>query len=141
MAWWVLASLFAADGRGKGEFVMITENSDVQETPAQTLGEFWEGYTGARPENVRIVAGDQAVAVWLRGALSPAERQLAGSKARREVLEEVGERILEQAKPKLLHLVEVSVHQDAILIDAHQRRSQWQSGWIFLDQMREKRYD
>ena len=98
---------------------MITENSDVQETPAQTLGEFWEGYTGARPENVRIVAGDQAVAVWLRGALSPAERQLAGSKARREVLEEVGERILEQAKPKLLHLVEVSVHQDAILIDAH----------------------
>ena len=98
---------------------MTTENSDVQVTLAQTLGEFWEGYTGVRPENVRVVAESQAVAVWLKGALSPAERLLAGSKTGREVLEEVGQRILEQAKPQLLYLVEASVHRDAILIDVH----------------------
>jgi uncharacterized protein YbcI len=98
---------------------MIIESSDVQTTLAQTLGEFWEGYTGVRPQNVQIVAGDQTVAVWLRGVLSPAERQLAGTKTGREVLEKVGERILEQAKPQLLHLVEASVRQDANLIDVH----------------------
>jgi hypothetical protein len=35
------------------------------------------------------------------------------------MLERVGERILEQAKPQLLRLVETSVHQDANLIDVH----------------------
>ena len=98
---------------------MITDNGDVQKTLARTLGEFWEGYTGIHPVDVRIVAGDQAVAVWLRGALSPAEQQLAGTRTGREVLEEVGERILEQAKPQLLNLVEATIHQDAILIDVH----------------------
>ena len=98
---------------------MIPEVSDMQTTLARALEEFWEGYTGIRPENVQIVAGDQAIAIWLEGVLSPAEQQAAGTQAGREMLGKVGERILEYAKPQLLHLVEESVHQEATLIDVH----------------------
>jgi uncharacterized protein YbcI len=98
---------------------MITNSLEVQKTLAQGLEEFWESYTGVRPENIQIVAGDQAVAVWLKGVLSPAEQQAAGTQAGREMLEKIGERILEHAKPQLLHLVEESVHQETILIDVH----------------------
>lgn len=98
---------------------MITDSSEMQTTLAHALKEFWEGYTGVRPENAQIVAGDQAVAVWLKGILSPAEQQAAGTQAGREILGNVGERILEHAKPQLLHLVEESVHQETILIDVH----------------------
>ena len=78
----------------------------MQTTLARALEEFWEGYTGIRPENVQIVAGDQAIAIWLEGVLSPAEQQAAGTQAGREMLGKVGERILEYAKPQLLHLVD-----------------------------------
>ena len=98
---------------------MITDSPEVQTTLAQALEEFWEGYTGVRPENVQIVAGDQVVAVWLKGVLSPAEQQAAGTQSGREMLGKVGERILEHAKPQLLHLVEENVHQETILIDVH----------------------
>jgi uncharacterized protein YbcI len=98
---------------------MAANSPEVQTSLAQALAEFWEGYAGVRPENVQIVAGDQAVAVWLKGVLSPAEQQAAGTQAGREILRKVGERILEHAKPQLLHLVEESVHQETILIDVH----------------------
>lgn len=98
---------------------MITDSPEAQTTLAQALEEFWEGYTGVRPESVQIVAGDQAVAVWLKGVLSPAEQQAAGTQAGREMLGKVGERILEHAKPQLLHLVEENAHQETILIDVH----------------------
>jgi uncharacterized protein YbcI len=103
----------------EGETAMMTDSPDVQTTLAQALQEFWEAYTGVRPEYARIVVGDQAVAVWLRGVLSPAERQMAGTRTGREMLERVGERILEEAKPQLLRLVEGSTLKDAILIDVH----------------------
>jgi hypothetical protein len=44
---------------------------------------------------------------------------LAATQKGQEALEKTGERILEQVKPQLLHLVEASVHQDATLIDVH----------------------
>jgi hypothetical protein len=39
-----------------------------------------------------VVVGEQAVAVWLVEVLSPAERQMAGAQAGREVLQKLGER-------------------------------------------------
>jgi hypothetical protein len=96
----------------EGETAMTTDCPDVQTTLAQALQEF-------APEGARIVVGDQAVAVWLGGVLSPAERQMAGSRTGREMLERVGELILEQARPQLLHLVEGSTFKDAILTDVH----------------------
>lgn len=69
---------------------MITDSREVQTTLAQALKEFWEGYTGFRPENVQVVAGDQAVAVWLKGVLSPAEQQAADTQAGREMLGKAG---------------------------------------------------
>lgn len=98
---------------------MKIDSPDVRATLAQAMEEFWETCTGVRPEYARIVVGDEAVAVWLSGVLSPAERQKAGTRTGREMLEAVGERILEQAKPQLLHLVEGSVAREAALIDVH----------------------
>lgn len=44
---------------------------------------------------------------------------MASTEAGREILKKVGDRILEQAKPQLLHLVKESVQKRAILIDVH----------------------
>lgn len=98
---------------------MKTERSDVRATLAQALEDFWEGYAGVRPEYARVVVGDEAFAVWPSGVLSPGERQVAGTQTGREMLEEVGERILEQARPQLLGLVEGSLAREATLIDVH----------------------
>ncbi|MGD9147757.1 MAG: Na-translocating system protein MpsC family protein [Anaerolineae bacterium] len=109
----------SAHGRRKGGTARKIESPEVRATLAQALEEFWEGYTGVRPEYARVVVGDEVVAVWLSGVLSPGEPQVAGTRTGREMLEEVGERILEQAKPQLLHLVEGSFAREATLIDVH----------------------
>jgi uncharacterized protein YbcI len=98
---------------------MKTERSDVRATLAQALEDFREGFAGVRPEYARIVVADQAIAAWLCEVLSPAERQMAGTRTGREMLEKVGEWILEQARLRLLHLVEGNTLKDAILIDVH----------------------
>ena len=98
---------------------MTTDSQDVQANLAQALEEFWEDYTGVRPEYARIVASEQVVAVWLGGVLSPAERRMAGTEAGREVLQKLGERILEQANPQLRQLVADTVEQEEIQVQVH----------------------
>jgi len=98
---------------------MTTDSQDVQADLAQALQEFWENYTGVRPACVRVVVGEQAVAVWLVEVLSPAERQMAGAQAGREVLQKLGERILEQANPQLRQLVADTVEQEEIQVQVH----------------------
>lgn len=98
---------------------MTTDSQDAQADLAQALEEFWGDYTGVRPAYVRVVVGEQAVAVWLGEVLSPAERQMAGAQAGRELLQKLGERILEQAKPQLRQLVADSVEQEDIQVEVH----------------------
>ncbi len=83
---------------------------------ARAMQEFWEDYTGIRPARVRVVAGEQAIAVCLEGVLSPAERQMASTQAGCEMLEELEERILDQAKPYLRQLVEGAIEQEGIQV-------------------------
>ena len=79
----------------------------------------WEDYTGVRPEIARIVVVDEADAVWLCGVLSAAERQETDTRTGHEMLEDVAEPILRQARHPLLHLVEGSTLKEAGLVDAH----------------------
>lgn len=98
---------------------MITDSPDLQTTLSQALEEFWADYTGVRPAYVRVVIGELAVAVWLGEVLSPAERQMASAQAGREVLQKLGERILEQAKPQLRQMVADTVEQEGIQVEVH----------------------
>jgi uncharacterized protein YbcI len=74
---------------------MTTDIQGLQTDVAYALQDFWEGYTGVRPAYVRVVADQQAIAVWLGEVLAPAERQMASTDAGRVTLQELGERILE----------------------------------------------
>ena len=96
--------------------------ADTQELPAdlsQALGEFWEGFTGVRPTHVQVVVGERAIAVLLDEVLSPAEQQMAISETGRKVLQELGERVMEQARPQLQHLVEQALEERTILVEVH----------------------
>ena len=86
---------------------------------AQALQEFWEDYTGVRPARVRVVADEQTVAVCLEQVLTPAERELASTQDGREILRELEERVLEQAKPYLQQLIEGAMQQEGILGEVH----------------------
>jgi uncharacterized protein YbcI len=80
------------------------------------MQEFWEDYTGIRPARVRVIAGEQAIAVCLEGVLSPAERQMASTRAGCEMLEELEERILDEAKPYLRQLVEEATEREGVQV-------------------------
>jgi uncharacterized protein YbcI len=97
----------------------IADTQDLHAHLSQALGEYWEGLTGVRPANVRVVAGERAVAVWLGEVLSPAERQMASSQTGRKMLQELGERVMEQARPQLQHLVEHALEERTILVEVH----------------------
>ena len=86
---------------------------------AQALQTFWEDYTGVRPARVRVVAGEQTVAVCLEQVLTPAEREMASTQDGREILRELEERVLEQVKPYLRQLIEGAMEQEGILADVH----------------------
>ena len=92
-------------------------NQGLCEDLAQALQEFWEDYTGVRPTRVQVVASEQAVAVCLEGVLSPAEREMASTQAGSEMLEDLEERILEQARPYLRQLVEGATKHKGIRIE------------------------
>jgi uncharacterized protein YbcI len=66
-----------------------------------------------------VVSGEGAIVVWLEEVLSPAERQMAGTGDGRKMLQELEERILEQAKPQLLRLVEGAAGQAITLAKVH----------------------
>jgi uncharacterized protein YbcI len=95
------------------------DSQDAHTDLAQALQEFWNEYTGVCPTRVRVAAGEGTIAVWLEEVLSPAERQMASTQAGRNMLQELEERILEQARPQLQQLLEGSVGQESILTGVH----------------------
>jgi uncharacterized protein YbcI len=96
-----------------------TDSQDGHTDLAQALQEFWDEYAGIRPTHVRVVSGEGAIVVWLEEVLSPAERQMASTQEGRKVLQELEERILEQARPQLQRLVEGAVGQESTLAEVH----------------------
>ncbi|MHC4430678.1 MAG: Na-translocating system protein MpsC family protein [Planctomycetota bacterium] len=96
-----------------------TDSQDLHAELAQDLQEFWEDYTGTRPACVRVVAGEQTIAVCLERVLTPAEREMASAEDGREMLKELEEHILEQAKPYLQQLVGRAMEQESILAEVH----------------------
>ena len=95
------------------------DGQDVHTGLAQALQEFWDEYAGIRPTRVRVVSGAGAIVVWLEEVLSPAKRQMASTQEGREVLQELEERILEQARPQLQRLVEGAVGQESTVAEIH----------------------
>jgi uncharacterized protein YbcI len=95
------------------------DSQDVHRDLAQALQEYWDEYAGIRPTRVRVVSGEGAIVVWLEEVLSPAERQMASTQEGRKVLQELGERILEQATPQLQRLVEGAAGQESTLAEVH----------------------
>jgi uncharacterized protein YbcI len=94
-------------------------HQDVHTDLAQALQEFWDEYAGIRPAHVRVVSGEGAIVVWLEEVLSPAEQQMAGTLEGRKMLQELEERILEQARPQLQRLVESAAGQESTLAEVH----------------------
>ena len=86
---------------------------------AQALQQFWEDYTGVRPARVRVTSGARAIAVWLEAALSPAQQRMASTQAGCKMLQELEERILEQARPHIQQLVEEAIEHKSILAEVH----------------------
>ena len=97
----------------------VINSQDGHTNLARAVQEFWEEYTGVRPACVRVLAGDEDIVLWLEGILSPAERQMASTRAGRSMLQELEERILEQARPQLQRLVEGVVGQESTLAEVH----------------------
>ena len=95
------------------------ESQDVHTDLAQALQEFWDEYAGIRPTHVRVVSGEGAIVVWLEEVLSPAERQMASTQEGCKMLQELEERILEQARPQLQRLVEGAAGQESTLAEVH----------------------
>ncbi|MFC2046206.1 Na-translocating system protein MpsC family protein [Chloroflexota bacterium] len=92
---------------------------DVHTDLAQALQEYWDEYAGIRPPRVRVISGEGAIVVWLEEVLSPAERQMASTQEGRKVLQELEERILEQARPQLQQLVEGAVGRESTQAEVH----------------------
>ena len=95
------------------------DSQDVHTDLAQALQEFWDEYAGIRPTRVRVVSGEGALVVLLEEVLSPAERQMASTQKGRKMLQELEERILEQARPQLQRLVESAVGKESTLAELH----------------------
>ena len=94
-------------------------SQDVPIVLAQALQEFWNEYAGIRPNHVRVASGEGAIAVWLEEVLSPAERKMASTQEGRKMLQELEERILDQARPQLQRLVEGAAGQKSTLAEVH----------------------
>jgi uncharacterized protein YbcI len=94
-------------------------SQDVHADLAGALQEFWDEYAGIRPTHVRVVSGEEAIVVWLEEVLSPAERQMASTQEGCKMLQELEERILEQARPQLQRLVEGAAGQECTLAEVH----------------------
>jgi uncharacterized protein YbcI len=94
-------------------------HQDIHTDLAQALQEFWDEYAGIRPARVRVVSGEGAIVVWLEDVLSPAERQMAGTREGCKMLQELEERILDQARPRLQELVESAAGQGSTLSEIH----------------------
>jgi uncharacterized protein YbcI len=94
-------------------------HQDLQTELAQALQAFWHEYAGIRPGRVRVVSDEEAIVVWLEEVLSPAEQQLAGTQEGRKMLQELEERILEQARPELQSLVERAAGQKSTQAEVH----------------------
>ena len=94
-------------------------HQDVHTDLAQALQEFWDEYAGIRPARVRVVSGEGAIVVWLEDVLSPAERQMAATQEGCKMLQELEQRILEQARPQLQKLVEDAAGQESTLSEIH----------------------
>ena len=95
------------------------QSQEVHMDLAQALQEFWDEYAGIRPTRVRVISGEGAIAVWLEEVLSPAEQKMAGAQEGRKILQELEERILEQARPQLQRLVEGAAGQQSTLAEVH----------------------
>ena len=95
----------------------MTDSQDLHADLAQDLQEFWQDYTGIRPARVRVVADEQTIAVCLEQVLTPAEREMACTQTGREMLRELEEHILEQAKPHLQQLVGRAMEQEGMLAE------------------------
>jgi len=93
----------------------MANSQDLCADLAQALQDFWEYYTGVRPAHTRVVVDEQTVAVCLEQVLTPAEREMASTRVGREMLKELKEHILEQAKPYLQRLVEMAIEREGIL--------------------------
>jgi uncharacterized protein YbcI len=97
----------------------IANTEELLADLSHMLGGFWEDLTGVRPAHVQVVAGEWAIAVLLDEVLSPAEQQMASSETGRKMLQELGERVMEQARPQLQRLVEQALVERTILVDVH----------------------
>jgi uncharacterized protein YbcI len=95
------------------------DSQDIHIDLAQALQEFWNEYAGIRPTRVLVASGEGAIAVWLEEVLSPAERHMAGALEGRKMLQELEERILQQARPQLQRLVEGAAGQESTLAEVH----------------------
>jgi uncharacterized protein YbcI len=95
------------------------DGQDVHTDLAQALQEYWDEYAGIRPTRVRVVSGEGAIVVWLEEVLSPAQRQMASTQEGSKLLQELEERILEQATPQLQRLVEGAAGQESTLAEVH----------------------
>jgi len=95
--------------------MVVADSQDVHTDLAQALQEYWDEYAGIRPTRVRVLSGEGAIVVWLEEVLSPAERRMASTKAGRRMLQDLGERIVEQARPQLQRLVEGAIGQESTL--------------------------
>ena len=98
---------------------MTTESQALQLKVAQILQDFWEYYTGVRPDRAIVVINQQAIAVLLEEVLTPAEQKITRTEAGRLILQKFGERILEQAEPHLQQMVAEAVDQEISLIEIH----------------------
>ena len=103
--------LFAWIDDERCNMMTAADSQDLCADLAQDLQEFWADYTGICPARIRVVAGEQTVAVCLERVLTPAEREMASTRDGREMLKELEEHILEQARPYLQQLVGSAVGQ------------------------------
>ena len=92
------------------------ETQSLQIKVAQTLQDFWEFYTGVRPDRTIVVINQQAIAVLLEEVLTPAEQQVARTEAGRLTLQKFGEHILERTEDHLQQMVAEVVGQEVNLV-------------------------
>jgi uncharacterized protein YbcI len=97
----------------------ITDTQELHADLSNDLKEFWEYFTGVRPTQVRVVVGERAIVVLLDEVLSPAEKHLASSETGRRMLQELGERLMEQASPQLQSTVDQAIEEKSKLVTLH----------------------
>ncbi len=96
-----------------------TDTQALRASLAKALQDFWESYAGVRPSDALVVSNQNAIAVWLADALSPAERQMVRTEMGHLTFREMGERLLGYAKPQFQHLAEDITGQTVSLAEVH----------------------